>query len=197
MCLVRRAGRARTACPYRGWRRALGHRRAVTRGHRAAFLLAVLASARLPGYLETIRARSRGVGLRRCSVRLVLCSHCQRHVRAEDGSCPFCGERTRSPVVAVATVAAALIVGLGVAAGCSGSTDDSGGNGGDGGSTAAGGDGGSTATGGVAGAYGPPPGDAQSDVETDAGDDDSGMIAAYGPPPDSGGSGGAYGPPPP
>lgn len=117
-------------------------------------------------------------------MRLVPCSRCQRHIRTQDGRCPFCGERAHHGGATAAGVAAVLMVGLGVAAGCAGSTDGGGGQGGDGG------DGGAVA---ADAAYGPPPADAQGDA-AEASDDDASPIAAYGPPPDAGAAG-AYGPP--
>jgi len=96
---------------------------------------------------------------------LILCTKCQRHVKAHDRHCPFCGTSMQDALTRRSLAMGAVF--LGIVAACGGSTEDGGGGGADG---DAGGSGGSGGTPSMDAAYGPPP---------DAG----GSGGAYGPPP--------------
>ncbi len=67
-------------------------------------------------------------------MRIVLCPSCHRHVKVHDVRCPFC--QAAMPVPARSRVAAAVVVGLGLAVGAcsSSSTPSEGKDAGDGGS---------------------------------------------------------------
>ncbi len=96
----------------------------------------------------------------------ILCKSCCRHVKRNESRCPFCGSDIRTPSVAKTAAVGVVLVGLGLALACGGTTEE-----GDGEQDA-------STDQGQAGAYGPPPADAAGDVDDDA------MSGAYGPPPD-------------
>ena len=136
-------------------------------------------------------------------MKLIVCSNCRRHVASRDTLCPFCNTqlRTGTGLAVKAGLAAALLVGVGLTAACSGS-DTEPGTGGSGGSAAQ-----DAAPDTANLAYGPPP-DAEGDAKVDApvaaygpppeagvDAEPDAPVTAYGPPPDSG-AGGVYGPPP-
>ncbi|MEZ4225767.1 MAG: hypothetical protein R3B13_32745 [Polyangiaceae bacterium] len=142
---------------------------------------------------------------------LVPCTECNRHARASDGACPFCGgELSPTPQIplpdrrmsraAVVAFGATLATGM-MATGCS-SDDDGGGSGGSSGSGAtgatggaSGGQGGASGSAGTAGASGAATGGfggiapaygLPADAGPGGAGGSSGMAAAYGLPPDSG-----------
>jgi len=104
----------------------------------------------------------------------ILCKSCCRHVKHNESRCPFCGSDIRTTSVAKTAAVGMVLVGLGLALACGGTTEEGGG------------EQDASTDQGQAGAYGPPPADAAPDVEED------GPVAAYGPPPVDA----AYGPPP-
>src|SRR5512145_790425 len=105
---------------------------------------------------------------------LVICTHCRRHYRQGESTCPFCGSEKPAVVRRFGVGAAMVALGVGATLGCGGETNENtlDSSGGSGSTQIAGGNGSTQAVGG------------SSSIQGSGGT----MMTLYGGPPMSGGS---------